>query len=47
MNTPDPLSAERLKRKSRRNWAVFLALFAFVALIYAITIVKIKLGYGQ
>ena len=34
------------KRRKARNWAVFLALAVFVALVYAITIVKIKAGYG-
>ena len=34
------------RRQSQRNWAVFAALAGFVVLIYAITIVKIKLGYG-
>ncbi len=34
------------KRRTMRNWAVFGALAAFVVLVYAITIVKIKAGYG-
>ena len=42
----DPLDKERDKRRNRRNIAVFLALGAFVVLVYAITMVKIKLGYG-
>jgi hypothetical protein len=42
VNTED----KRNKRRARRNWAVFLALAAFVVLVYAITIVKIKAGYG-
>jgi len=42
----DPLDHERKRRQSRRNLAVFIALGAFVLLVYAITIVKIKLGQG-
>jgi hypothetical protein len=43
-----PLDSEARKKKQRqRNWAVFIALCAFVILVYAITMVKIKLGYGQ
>jgi hypothetical protein len=33
---------ERAKRQKARNWAIFLALAAFVLLVYGITIVKIK-----
>jgi hypothetical protein len=44
MNAPGSPESER--RRKRRNWAVFLALMGFVVLVYAITIVKIKLGYG-
>ena len=43
---PDPMNEERQRRRRQRNWAVFLVLLGFVALIYAITIVKIKMGYG-
>jgi len=42
----DKSEKERLRRRNSRNRAVFLALLAFVLLIYAITMVKIKLGYG-
>jgi hypothetical protein len=34
------------KRRNARNWAIFLTLAVFVVLVYAITIVKIKAGYG-
>jgi hypothetical protein len=44
MNPAEP-SKERLRRQRARNLAVFLALAAFVVLLYAVTIVKIKLGY--
>src|SRR5262245_7447346 len=37
---------ERLRRRRGRNWALFAFLGGFVAIVYAITIVKIKLGYG-
>ena len=40
------LGAERMRRKRGRNYAVFLILLAFVVLVYAVTITKIKLGYG-
>jgi len=46
MNAPGPLADERVRRRKRRNWAVFAALVFFVVLVYAVTIVKIKLGYG-
>jgi hypothetical protein len=40
-------AAERQRRRrSARNWALFSILGAFVALVYAVTIVKIGLGYG-
>jgi hypothetical protein len=38
------------KKKQRllrgRNIGLFLVLLAFVALLYGVTIVKIKMGYG-
>ncbi len=37
---------KRDKRRMRRNWAIFLVLASFAVLVYAITIVKIKAGYG-
>jgi len=37
---------KRNKRRARRNWAIFLVLATFAVLVYAITIVKIKAGYG-
>lgn len=39
-------SDKRKKRLHARNWAVFLGLVAFAVLIYAVTIVKIRMGYG-
>jgi len=42
----NPLDQERGKRQRQRNWAVFLALAGFAVLIYAITVVKIRQGYG-
>jgi hypothetical protein len=35
---------EKQKRLRQRNWALLAALAAFVVLIYAITIVKMKGG---
>jgi len=46
MIAPDPLNAERLRRRRARNWALFAVLGGFAVLVYAITIVKIRLGYG-
>lgn len=40
------ISKERKRRLRARNWALFGLLAFFAALIYAITIVKIKAGYG-
>ena len=37
---------ERQRKRRARNWALFAVLGGFAALIYAITIVKISLGYG-
>jgi hypothetical protein len=47
MNTPQqtPPGTERKRRQRARNRAVFFALLGFAVLVYAITIVKIKLGY--
>jgi hypothetical protein len=42
----DGLEDERRRRRSARNRAVFFTLLGFALLIYAVTIVKIKLGYG-
>ena len=33
---------EKQKRLRQRNWAVAIALVAFVAIVYAITIVKLQ-----
>jgi hypothetical protein len=35
---------EKQKRLRQRNWAVLAALVAFIVVIYAITIVKMKGG---
>ena len=42
----EPLDERRQQRLKRRNWAVFLVLAALVVLVYAITLVKIRQGYG-
>jgi hypothetical protein len=36
----------RAGRRRARNWALFAVLGGFAVLVYAITIVKIRLGYG-
>ncbi len=41
------VSIERKRRQNARNLALFLSLLAFVVLVYAITIIKMKLGYGS
>jgi fatty acid desaturase len=42
VNKLDPaVLAERQRRQRGRNWAVLLALAAFCAVVYAITIVKL------
>lgn len=48
MNKPVPHDpAEEKRRRQRgRNIALLMALLGFVALIYGITIVKIKMGYA-
>jgi len=38
------VEAERRRRVKARNWAIFLALAAFVAIVYVVTIVKMKGG---
>ena len=40
------LEAERARRSKGRNRAVFFTLLGFVILVYAVTVVKIKLGIG-
>jgi len=41
-----PAEAEFSRRRRGRNIALFAVLLCFVAVVYAVTIVKIKLGYG-
>jgi hypothetical protein len=43
---PSPKPDISKRRRNIRNIAVFAALLGFVVLVYAITIVKIKLGYA-
>ncbi len=40
--TPVRMSPEALRRQKARNRAIFLALLAFVILIFVISIVKIR-----
>jgi len=46
MPPEETAEAKRLRKRRARNWALFAVLGGFAALIYAITIVKISLGYG-
>lgn len=41
-----PPNDESSKRRRMRNWALFIVLAGFAALVYGITIVKIKMGYA-
>jgi hypothetical protein len=43
---PPAVKRERKRRLRGRNLAVFLILLGFVLLVYAVTITKIKMGYG-
>ena len=45
MSVPDPVNEERLRRQRGRNRAIFFILLGFVVLVYAVTIVKIKLSH--
>ena len=42
MNAPhgSPVEQERRRRVKARNWAIFLALAAFVVIVYVVGIVK-------
>lgn len=40
------VAAERSRRQRGRNFAIFFSLLGFVVIVYAVTIIKIKLGYG-
>ena len=46
----DNLQSDQVKQKARRqrgrNIALFLGLLAFVTIVYGVTIVKIRMGYG-
>lgn len=50
MNAPQtnpgqtPANDERRRRQRARNWAIFLALAAFVTIVYIVTIVRMKGG---
>jgi hypothetical protein len=43
-NTQTPTNAERGRRQRARNWAILLALAAFVLVVYVVTIVRMKGG---
>ena len=44
--SPSDPTVEKKRRQRGRNLTVFGVLLAFVLLVYGITIVKIKAGYG-
>lgn len=50
MNVPqnipsqNPAEDERRRRQRARNWAIFIALAAFVTIVYVVTIVRMKGG---
>jgi hypothetical protein len=39
-----PVKDERQRRQRARNWAILLALAAFVLIVYVVTIVRMKGG---
>jgi fatty acid desaturase len=39
-----PVERERQRRQRARNWAIFAALIVFVAIVYVVTLVKLKGG---
>ena len=43
-DTQTPSDGERSRRQRARNWAIFLALAAFVLIVYVVTIVRMKGG---
>jgi len=44
MNAETPTDGERSRRQRARNWAILLALAAFVLIVYVVTIVRMKGG---
>lgn len=46
MSGEQPANTERKRRQKGRNLALFLGLLAFVVLVYAVTMIKMKMGYG-
>jgi predicted nucleic acid-binding Zn ribbon protein len=42
-NTQTPTNGERSRQRAR-NWAILLALAAFVIIVYVVTIVRMKGG---
>jgi hypothetical protein len=45
MSEDEQITTERKRRQTGRNWALFLSLLVFVILVYAITMIKMKMGY--
>jgi hypothetical protein len=44
MNAETPTNGERQRRQRTRNWAILLALAAFVLIVYIVTIVRMQGG---
>jgi hypothetical protein len=44
MNAGTPTNGERQRRQRARNWAILLALAAFVLIVYIVTIVRMQGG---
>jgi len=46
MNEPTEPPPRQPRGRHNRNIALFVVLLGFIVLVYAVTIVKIKMGYG-
>lgn len=42
-----PIDTDEVRARSRRNWAVAVALVAFVILVFVVTIVRLKGNVGH
>ena len=47
MNTPMELTPEEVRKRNQRNWATAAVLFAFVILVFVVTIAKIGGNIAQ
>ena len=46
MNAETPPEQKKNSRRRGRSITLFLVLLAFVLIVYGVTIVKIRMGYG-